>query len=70
MHDCRIEGNPSHSGAADLAREYSPEQRARMWLYHYQDAHAATQLEALGFRVARPRVPILLRLDEEDSSAT
>jgi len=52
------------------ASEFSPEQRARMWLYHYQNADAAPRLEALGFRVARPRVPILLRVDEEDSSAT
>lgn len=69
MHDCRIEGNPSHSGVADLEREYASEQRARMWLYHYQDAAAARRLETLGFRVARPREPILLRQDEAGSSA-
>jgi len=69
MHDCRIEGNPSHSGVADLEREYASEQRTRMWLYHYQDAAAAPRLETLGFRVARPREPILLRQDEAGSSA-
>lgn len=53
FHDCGLEPNPSHTGLADLDREYSPEQRSRMILYHYtSDAHA-DQILRRGYRVAR-----------------
>lgn len=41
-HDCAVEGNPSHSGIADLFAAYDAESRARMWVYHYRrDAERA-----------------------------
>ncbi len=51
FHDCGLHGNPSHTGMADLAREYTAEQRARMWLYHYHSAGDARTLQAHGYRV-------------------
>lgn len=60
LHDCRLIGNPSHSGIDDLDREYPLALRERMCLYHYQDARAAIQLEASGYRAARPAQPIAL----------
>jgi ribonuclease BN (tRNA processing enzyme) len=60
MHDCRLDSNPSHSGVADLEREYPPCLRQRMWLYHYQEVGAVPRLEALGFRVVHPGTPVVL----------
>ena len=34
-HDCALLGNPSHSGIDDVEREYPPELRERLVLYHY-----------------------------------
>lgn len=52
FHDCALHGNPSHTGAPDLVANYPPELRARLVLYHYESKAAATQLRALGYRVA------------------
>jgi len=52
FHDCGLESNPSHTGVADLAREYSDEQRQRMVLYHYADAEQGSALELQGYRIA------------------
>lgn len=51
-HDCALHGNPSHSGADDLQREYSPELLARLRVYHYASAADAAALTARGFAVA------------------
>lgn len=52
-HDCDLHGNPAHSGADDLEREYPPDLRARLLLYHYADNAAGQALAARGFRVAQ-----------------
>lgn len=51
-HDCGVQGNPSHTGLDDLEREYGPELRARLLLYHYGSAQDAATLRAAGYRVA------------------
>ncbi|MCK9540064.1 MBL fold metallo-hydrolase [Dokdonella sp.] len=52
-HDCGVVGNPSHTGLDDLAREYPPELRQRLILYHYaSEADGATMREH-GLCVAR-----------------
>lgn len=53
FHDCASVGSPSHTGLADLAREYQDEQRRRMVLYHYESPQAAELMEREGFVVAR-----------------
>ena len=52
-HDCSLHGNPSHTGLDDLAREYAPELRRRLLLYHYASEADARAMEAAGYRVAR-----------------
>ncbi len=61
FHDCGLEPNPSHTGLADLEREYSAEQRRRMILYHYGSEQHAERLQQAGYRVARADQPIALR---------
>lgn len=51
-HDCGIVGNPSHTGADDVEREYSPELRTRLLLYHYASVADGELLRAQGYRVA------------------
>lgn len=53
LHDCGLHANPSHTGLADLEREYQTEQRARMVLYHYGSSADGAALEAAGYRIAR-----------------
>lgn len=53
FHDCALQGNPSHTGLGDLAAFYSPAQRQRLVLYHYESALAGEQLRARGYRVAQ-----------------
>ncbi|WP_425491764.1 MBL fold metallo-hydrolase [Luteimonas saliphila] len=52
-HDCGLYGNPSHSGIADLEREYEPAVLARCVLYHYASAADGDALAARGYLVAR-----------------
>lgn len=52
-HDCSLHGNPSHTGLDDLAREYAPDLRERLLLYHYASETDARAMEAAGYRVAR-----------------
>jgi phosphoribosyl 1,2-cyclic phosphodiesterase len=52
-HDCALHANPSHTGLEDLDREYPPELRSRLMLYHYASEADAAAMEARGFRVAR-----------------
>ena len=52
-HDCALHGNPSHTGLDDVEREYPPELRQRMMLYHYASEADAVAMEARGLRVAR-----------------
>ena len=52
-HDCGLHANPSHTGVEDLAREYSPEQRERMMLYHYGSAEDGRVIASHGYRVAQ-----------------
>jgi ribonuclease BN (tRNA processing enzyme) len=59
-HDCALHGNPSHTGLADLEREYPPAMRARMIVYHYGSVAEAQALRAAGLRVAEPGVAVPL----------
>jgi hypothetical protein len=52
-HDCGLVGNPSHTGADDLEREYTKEQCARMLLYHYASAADGAALAARGYHIAQ-----------------
>ncbi|MBO9664155.1 MBL fold metallo-hydrolase [Dokdonella sp.] len=52
-HDCGVIGNPSHTGVDDLEREYPPELRQRLTLYHYASLADAVVMEMRGYRVAR-----------------
>src|SRR5690606_34601856 len=60
-HDCALHGNPSHTGLDDLEREYPPELRQRLLLYHYASATEGDAMVARGYRVARPGERIALR---------
>ena len=53
-HDCGLHGNPSHSGIADLEREYPRELLGRCVLYHYASAEDGEALRARGYRIAHP----------------
>ncbi|TAL73961.1 MAG: MBL fold metallo-hydrolase [Rhodanobacter sp.] len=53
-HDCGLVGNPSHTGADDLEREYPPDLRTRLVLYHYGSTADGAALAARGYRVAVP----------------
>ncbi|HET8900213.1 MAG TPA: MBL fold metallo-hydrolase [Rhodanobacteraceae bacterium] len=59
-HDCALHGNPSHSGIEDLEREYPPELRQRLLLYHYGSRADGAALAARGYRVAEPDQSIAL----------
>ncbi len=52
-HDCALVGNPSHSGIGDLERDYPPELRRRLVLYHYASDADAEVMRGRGFRVAK-----------------
>lgn len=51
-HDCALQGNPSHTGLADIQREYSPELQRQLCLYHYASLEDAKAMRAQGFVVA------------------
>lgn len=51
-HDCALVGNPSHTGIDDVEREYPPDLRERLLLYHYGSEADAQALAARGFAVA------------------
>lgn len=53
-HDCALSGNPSHTGIADLEREYPEHMRRRFVLYHYENIEAANAMRDAGYRVADP----------------
>jgi hypothetical protein len=59
-HDCGPVGNPSHTGVDDLEREYPPELRACLLLYHYGSEADGAALAARSCRVARPGEAISL----------
>ena len=60
FHDCALNANPSHSGIADLEREYSPALRQRMYLYHQHDQSEADKIAERGWRVLTPGARIAL----------
>lgn len=67
FHDCALHGNPSHTGADDLARHYPDELRRRLVLYHYESAAAANALRGLGYRVAEANVSYQLEQARSDA---
>ncbi len=54
FHDCTLAGNPSHSGVADLLREYPQALRDRLYLYHQHNHQEVAAIRAQGFRVVMP----------------
>lgn len=60
-HDCALHGNPSHTGVDDLDREYPPELRDRLMLYHYGSVDDGAALAARGYRVAKRDDVVTLR---------
>ncbi|MGD2130028.1 MAG: MBL fold metallo-hydrolase [Lysobacterales bacterium] len=52
FHDCALHANPSHTGWADIEREYEFALRRRMVLYHYESIEAGRQLRERGAVVA------------------
>lgn len=52
FHDCRPEGNPSHSGWDELQRDYPPELLHRLQAYHCGTAEQGQQMRAAGASVA------------------
>jgi hypothetical protein len=53
-HDCTLEGNPSHTGLADMEREYDEALRSRMLIYHYASAEEGREFMHRGYHVAEP----------------
>lgn len=51
-HDCSLVGNPSHTGIDDIEREYPPDLRRQLLLYHYASAADGAALVARGYRIA------------------
>ncbi len=52
-HDCALQGNPSHTGLADIQREYSVQLQKQLCLYHYASNADAEVMRAEGFVVAK-----------------
>ena len=53
-HDCGLQGNPSHTGLADIQREYPVALWPRLRLYHYASLADAEVMRAAGFAVMAP----------------
>jgi ribonuclease BN (tRNA processing enzyme) len=51
-HDCALQGNPSHTGLADIQREYSATLQKQLCLYHYASTQDARIMRDQGFVVA------------------
>jgi phosphoribosyl 1,2-cyclic phosphodiesterase len=68
-HDCSLHGNPSHTGIDDLDREYPPELRDRLVLYHYGSMDDGAALAARGYHVARRDESVVLRDMSEHAAA-
>lgn len=51
FHDCRPDGNPSHSGWDELCRDYPAELLSRLHIYHCGSAADAAQLVSRGASV-------------------
>jgi ribonuclease BN (tRNA processing enzyme) len=69
-HDCALNGNPSHTGVDDLAREYPDALRRRLVLYHYGSAEDGAALERHGYRVAHSGESIALAPPHAGIAAT
>ncbi|MGH8121591.1 MAG: MBL fold metallo-hydrolase [Rudaea sp.] len=65
-HDCGLQGNPSHTGVDDLQREYPPDLRSRLLIYHYNSAADGAAIAAQGYRVARRDESIALPAPHPD----
>lgn len=65
-HDCALVGNPSHTGLADIQREYPPEWHHELILYHYASSNDADAMRAAGFRVADPMQSFALLTPTQD----
>ncbi|EKE83401.1 MBL fold metallo-hydrolase [Idiomarina xiamenensis] len=61
FHDVSLYGNPSHSGLADVLREYPEPLLARMVAYHLDSESSMQKVESEGLRVARSGQRFVLR---------
>ena len=52
FHDASLKANPSHTGLADFAAEYSPELRKRMVIYHLDSLDSISEAKSMGLTVA------------------
>ena len=52
-HDCGLDGNPSHTGLADIQRDYPASWWPSLVLYHYASTADGDVMQAQGFRVAK-----------------
>lgn len=67
-HDCALTGNPSHTGVDDLDREYAPELRERLVIYHYGSSADGDAIARRGYRIARRGERIALPAPDANSA--
>lgn len=60
FHDCGLHSNPSHTGLADLLREYDVALRSRIYAYHYLNEEQRQQIEAAGIKTLTAGSTLLL----------
>lgn len=68
-HDCALAGNPSHTGVDDLEREYAPELRERLVVYHYGSEADGAAIQQRGYRIARAGERLALPSPDANASA-
>lgn len=61
LHDCSLEGNPSHTGLDDLLREYSCEQLKRIRVYHQNTEEERLNIFARGINLVSDVEPAYYR---------
>ena len=68
-HDGALAGNPSHTGVDDLDREYAPELRERLVIYHYGSSDDGEAIARRGYRIARRGERIELPAPDANAAA-
>lgn len=53
FHDCAPQPNPSHTGLAEIDRDYGTKWHHRLVLYHYPDSASAERYRAAGYTAAQ-----------------
>lgn len=68
FHDCTSKGNPSHSGADELKREYLTATLNRTYVYHYKNWLECSELENKGLKTVRPGQRIMLNTQVKNNN--